>query len=108
MAKSQILVVEDEGIVATAIKNELEQFGYGIAGNASSADEAIDRAVREQPDLVLMDIRLNGEKDGIEAAREIRARCGTPIVYLSAFADADMVTRAGESQAYGYLIKPYE
>jgi PAS domain S-box-containing protein len=108
MSTSQILVVEDEGIVATAIKNELEQFGYYVPDIASSADEAIEMAFRRKPDLVLMDIHLAGEKDGIEAAHEINAYCGIPIVYLSAFADPETVARAGETEAFGYLVKPYE
>jgi PAS domain S-box-containing protein len=108
MSASQILVVEDEAIVATAIKNELQQFGYRVPAIAASATEAIEKAVKEKPDLVLMDIHLQGEPDGIEAAREIRKRCGIPVVYLSAFADAETVSRAGATEAFGYLLKPYE
>jgi PAS domain S-box-containing protein len=108
MSATQILVVEDERIVATALKNELEQFGYSVSGIASSAAEAVDKAVRGKPDLVLMDIHLQGETDGIEAAQEIRSRCGTPVVYLSAFSDCELLARAGQTQAYGYLLKPYE
>lgn len=108
MSASQILVVEDEGIVATAIKTELEQFGYAVPDVAASADEAVEKALRKKPDLVLMDIRLKGDKDGIEAAREIHDRCGIPVVYLSAFGDSATVARARETEAFGYLLKPYE
>jgi PAS domain S-box-containing protein len=108
MSARHILVVDDERIVAAGIKNELENFGYEVSGVASSADTAVEHAVRDKPDLVLMDIHLKGERDGIDASREIRARCGTPVVYLSAFADAETIARAAETEAYGYLLKPYE
>jgi len=108
MSARQILVVDDERIVAAGIKHELEDFGYTVTGLASSADNAVEQAVRGKPDLVLMDIHLKGERDGIEAAREIRDRCGIPVVYLSAFADPETIARAGATEAYGYLLKPYE
>jgi PAS domain S-box-containing protein len=108
MSGSQILVVEDEAIVATAIKNELLQFGYAVPDIASTAAEAIAKAVQKKPELVLMDIHLKGAQDGIEAAREIRSRCEIPVVYLTAFADPDTVARAGATEAFGYLLKPYE
>jgi PAS domain S-box-containing protein len=108
MSANRILVVEDEAIVATAIKTELEQFGYAVAGVASSAVEAVAKAAQGKPDLVLMDIHLEGEKDGIEAAHQIRSRCDIPVVYLSAFADADILSRASETGGFGYLLKPYE
>jgi PAS domain S-box-containing protein len=108
MSASQILVVEDEAIVARGIKNELEQFGYAVPAIASSAAEAVAKAVKEKPDLVLMDIHLKGEGDGIEAARAIHERCRIPVVYLSAFADPKTVARAGATEAFGYLLKPYD
>lgn len=108
MSKSQILVVDDERIVATCIQNELEGFGYQVSGIASSAKDAIEKADQFHPDLVLMDIHLKGDRDGIDAAREIHAHYGTPIVYLSAFADAESVARAADTGAFGYLLKPYE
>jgi CheY-like chemotaxis protein len=108
MSAARILVVEDEAIVATAIKKELEQFGYTVSDIATSAAEAVEKAFREKSDLVLMDIHLKGGTDGIEAAREIHSLCGLPVVYLSAFADSDTVARAEEAEAFGYLLKPYE
>ncbi len=105
---TQILVVEDERLVATALQNELEHFGYQVSGIASSASEAVEQAIEHKPDLVLMDIHLQGETDGIEAARKIHAYCNVPIVYLSAFSDPETVVRAGQTQAHGYLLKPYE
>lgn len=108
MSARHILVVEDERLIAAGIKHELEDFGYEVCGVASSADDAVEQAVREKPDLVLMDIHLGGGRDGVEAAREIRARCGAPVVFLSAFADPETVARASETESYGYLLKPYE
>ena len=108
MSATQILVVEDERLVARAIKNELEQFGYSVTEIASSADEAVKIAGESRPDLVLMDIQLRGEGDGVEAAGRIRSRWGIPVVYLSAFSDATTLDRARDTEAFGYLIKPYE
>src|SRR5262249_182267 len=72
---TQILVVEDERLVATALQNELGKFGYGVAGIASSADEAVEKALAAKPDLILMDINLQGRADGIQAAQKIHERC---------------------------------
>lgn len=108
MSNTRILVAEDERIVGRALQKELEFFGYSVSGIAATAQEAVDRAVAEKPDLVLMDIHLQGRRDGIDAAREIYTRCSIPVVYLSAFADADTLARAKDTGAYGYLTKPYE
>jgi two-component system, cell cycle sensor histidine kinase and response regulator CckA len=108
MSTAQILVVEDERLVATALQNELEHFGYEVSGIVSTAKDAVETAMTKRPDLVLMDIHLQGEGDGIDAARSIQSRCGIPVVYLSAFSDPDTVNRASQTQAFGYLLKPYE
>ncbi len=108
MSATQVLVVEDERLVATALRNELEHFGYTVSGVAGTGTEAIVKAVETRPDVVLMDIQLQGRIDGIEAGREIRDRCGIPVIYLSAFFDEQTVARASETGAFGYLLKPYE
>jgi two-component system, cell cycle sensor histidine kinase and response regulator CckA len=108
MSTTQILVVEDERLVARALQNELEQFGYQVSGIASSASEAVAQVEETRPDLVLMDVHLKGDVDGIEVAQRIQTRCGIPVIYLSAFSDASTVARASETNAFGYLIKPYE
>src|SRR5262245_50703076 len=108
MSATQILIVEDERLVATALQNELAQFGYGVIGIASTAKDAIDRAIAGKPDLVLMDINLKGNSDGIDAALEIHKRSGIPVVCLSAFSDPQTVARASKTGAFGYLLKPYE
>jgi hypothetical protein len=102
-----ILVVEDEGIVALDLESSLSVLGYRIAGLASSYDEALELAAQTGPDLVLVDVRLRGEPDGLAAAAEIRRRWQTPVVFLTAFASHEMVVQARTVGALGYLIKPF-
>src|SRR5262245_21153390 len=108
MSLAQILVVEDERIVARGIQSELEQMGYEVSDLAASGEEAIEKASRLHPDLVLMDIVLRGDMDGIEAARRIRERLDIPVVFLSAYEDQNTLGRAKTTEAFGYLLKPYE
>src|SRR5215467_6565686 len=108
MSATQILIVEDERFVATALQNELAQFGYRVVGIASTAKDAVERAIASKPDLVLTDLNLKGNSDGIDAALQIHQRCGIPVVYLSAFSDPHTVARASKTGAFGYLLKPYE
>jgi PAS domain S-box-containing protein len=108
MSKPQILIVEDEVITALEIRSRLERAGYAVSAIASSAEEALDRLATTQPDLVLMDIRLRGAMDGIQAAEAIRVRCGTPVVYLTAYSDGETLERAKATEPYGYLFKPFE
>jgi PAS domain S-box-containing protein len=106
-ARPSILVVEDEAIVAMDLENSLSSLGYRIAGVASSRDEALALAERTAPDLVLMDIKLDGEFDGIAAANEIRQRWQIPVVFLTAYASDEVLARARTAGAYGYLVKPF-
>ncbi|HWI55575.1 MAG TPA: response regulator, partial [Bacillota bacterium] len=108
MARAKILVVEDETIVAMDIERGLRGLGYEVVGTAGTGQRAIKLAEQQRPDLVLMDIRLQGAMDGIQAGREIRQRLGIPIVFLTAHADAATVQRAKEAQPFGYLLKPFE
>jgi CRP-like cAMP-binding protein/CheY-like chemotaxis protein len=104
---AKILVVEDEDAVAQDIIECLTEFGYEIVGRASSADGAIDLTNEEEPDLVLMDIKLEGERDGIDAAEVIRGK-GVPIIFLTAFTDSKTLERAKITEPFGYLVKPYK
>lgn len=106
--QKKILVVEDEGIVAIEIQSRLKNLGYGITGVASSAEEAMKLAELTRPALVLMDIKLKGEMDGIQAAEWIRSNLDTPVVYLTAYTDDGTLQRAKITQPFGYLIKPFE
>ncbi|MGV8040689.1 MAG: sigma 54-interacting transcriptional regulator [Thermoanaerobaculaceae bacterium] len=105
--KKRILVAEDEGIVARDIQNQLRALGYDTDKWVTSGEDAVRAAEESSPDLVLMDIRLQGVLDGIEAAAEIRSRLGIPVVYLTAHADAPTVERAKETRPLGYILKPF-
>jgi two-component system sensor histidine kinase/response regulator len=108
MTKAQILVVEDEGIVALNVQSSLESLGYDVPVVVSSGEEAIEEAERTRPDLVLMDIMLEGDIDGVEAAGQIRERFNIPVVYLTAYADDETLQRARITEPFGYLLKPFE
>jgi two-component system cell cycle sensor histidine kinase/response regulator CckA len=101
-----ILVVEDERVVARDIQRSLVDLGYQVPATAASAEQAIRLASERCPDLVLMDIRIQGEQDGIDAATILRKRFDVPIVYLTAYADEPTVARAKLTQPFGYLMKP--
>ena len=106
--KIKIMIVENELIVAKNIENHLRKLGYEVIFIADSGEEAIAGAEETQLDLVLMDIKLAGEIDGIEAARQIQERFQIPVVYLTAYADDETLQRAKVTEPYGYIIKPFE
>lgn len=105
---SQILVVEDEAIIAADIQRCLINLGYRVAAIAATGQEAIAQAKLNKPDLVLMDIILQGGMDGIHAAEKIHALFNIPVVYMTAYSDSDTITRAKRTEPYGYLVKPFE
>ena len=100
------MVVEDEGVVSIDIRNMLKKAGYSIAAIAFQGDEAVTKAEQSSPDLVLMDIGLKGEIDGIEAAKKIRDRFQIPVVFLTGFADEATMSKAREADPSGFIIKP--
>lgn len=104
--KDQILIAEDEPTVAQDLKSRLESLDYEVAGIAHCAEQAISLAERLKPDLVLMDIQLAGEMDGIQAAEQIR-KLRVPLVYVSGSADSAVLQRAQLTEPYGYILKPY-
>ncbi len=108
MAQTRILVVEDEVIVADDIRRSLKNLGYDVPSIASSGEVAIKKAEEHKPDLVLMDIMLQGKMDGIEAAGNIISRFDIPVVYLTAYSDEKILERAKITEPFGYLIKPYK
>ncbi|MDP8963223.1 MAG: ATP-binding protein [Cyanobacteriota bacterium] len=108
MGRARILIVEDESIVALNIKNRLEGLGYAVVATSSSGEAAIQIVAQSLPDLVLMDIKLKGTIDGIEAAAQIRAHFQIPVVYLTAFSDEETVERVKLTEPYGYILKPFE
>lgn len=101
------LIVEDEALIAEELGGRLTRLGFEIIGMVDSADEGVDIATRECPDLVLMDIRLRGPKDGVQACLEIRERIDVPIVYITAYSDHHTVERAKRSDHDGFLLKPF-
>jgi PAS domain S-box-containing protein len=108
MAKAQILIVEDNNIVAMELRDRLQSLGYTVAAVASSGEEAIEKAAETRPDLILMDIKLKGDVDGVEAAEGIRARFDIPVLYLTAYLDENTLQRAKITEPYGYILKPFE
>jgi PAS domain S-box len=108
MPSFKILVVEDESIVAMDIKHRLENMGYIVPAITSSGEEAVAKAAETNPDLVLMDIVLKGEMDGIDAAQQIKDNFDIPVVYLTAYSDEKTLKRAKITGPFGYIIKPFE
>jgi CheY-like chemotaxis protein len=104
--KANIMIVEDEGVVSIDIRNMLRKAGYGIAAVAFQGEEAVQKAEQSEPDLILMDIGLKGEIDGIEAAKRIRDRFQIPVVFLTGFADEVTLAKAKEVNPAGFIIKP--
>ncbi len=108
MASARILIVEDESIVALDLSSRLALLGYEVVGNATRGEQAIALADQLRPDLVLMDIRLDGEMDGISAAERIHHSFRLPVVFLTANAEDDTLARARVAEPFGYILKPFE
>ncbi len=103
-----ILIVEDENIVALDLKNKLEGLGYRVLNTVSTGEEAIKIADLFYPDIILMDVMLKGELDGIEAAELIKRKFDIPIIFLTAYTDKKTLERAKLVQPYGYISKPFK
>src|SRR3989304_8259393 len=103
---TRILVVEDEIIIAEDMQRKLKKMGYVVPAIASSGEEAIRKIKENIPDLILMDIVIHGNMDGIETAGQIHSLFDIPVVYLTAYADEKTLQRAKITQPFGYLIKP--
>lgn len=108
MAGEKIVVVEDERVVARDIEKRLVKLGYSVPAIAGSAEEALQKVAEHLPDLVLMDVQLRSETDGIETAEAIRVNFGIPVIYLTAFADETTLQRAKVTEPFGYIIKPFD
>ncbi|MEK7433181.1 MAG: response regulator [Cyanobacteriota bacterium] len=104
----KILIVEDQNIVALDLQNSLEKLNYEVSGIAFSGVSAIKKVQETKPDLVLMDITLKGEMDGISTADEIKKRFDIPLIYITAYADEGTLQRAKLTEPFGYIIKPFE
>lgn len=108
MAEIKILVVEDESIIAEDIRASLMSMGYKVSSVVSTGEAAVENVKEHKPDIVLMDIMLQGEMDGIEAADEIRKHFNVPVVYLTAYSDEHILERAKITAPFGYIIKPFK
>ncbi len=107
LTRKRIEIVEDEAVIAMEMAQRLRDFGYDVVGTAASGDQALALATESRPDLIMMDIQIKGNSDGIETARRIRERFDVPILFMTAYGDEATVGRAMDSAPYGYLIKPY-
>lgn len=106
MRNAKILIVEDESIVAIDLADLLVGMGHEVVGIGASAAQAMELAVKARPELVLMDIRIRGDMDGVELAGLMQTSLQVPVIYLSAYADDATLQRAGATRPYGYLLKP--
>src|SRR5438105_750990 len=107
MNKAQILIVEDQVLIAREIQERLQSLGYHVLQSTPSGEQALLLAQELKPDIVLMDIRLEGPMDGIEAATQLGA-FAIPVVYLTAHSDAATLQRAKATEPFGYILKPFE
>jgi len=108
MSKPNILIVEDESIVAKDIQNCLKKLGYSVKGTIASGEEALTMISESRPDIILMDIMLKGVMSGIEAASQIKKLYNIPVIYLTAYADENTLSKAKITEPHGYIIKPFK
>lgn len=108
LGKVRILIVEDEALIAMDLRLTVESLGFRALGTAFSGEESLRKVESLRPDVVLMDIRLKGEMDGVTAADEIYSRFGVPVIYLSAYTDDQTLLRTRHPGSYGCLPKPFE
>lgn len=108
MAKTNVLVVEDESIVSKDIQHSLKKLGYNVVGAASTGEKAFELAASELPDIILMDIMLKGDINGIETAERVKRELNIPVIYLTAYADEATLSKAKVTEPYGYIIKPFK
>jgi signal transduction histidine kinase len=106
--KANIMIIEDEAIIAKDIENILNNYGYSISGIFSKAEEALSSLKTKKPDLILMDVVLKGDLDGIEAAKIIKRDFNIPVIFITAYADDITISRIKKLNAYGYFLKPFE
>ena len=108
MPKTNVLVVEDESIVSKDIQHSLKKLGYNVVGAASTGERAFELAASEKPDIILMDIMLKGDINGIETASRVKEELQIPVIYLTAYADESTLEKAKVTEPYGYIIKPFK
>ena len=107
MAAARILIVEDERLIAVDLQRRLTRLGYAVVALAASGMEAVQKVLTLHPDVVLMDIRLQGDMDGVEAAQQIHASTAIPVVFMTAYVDEDTQQRIRATSPWGCLYKPF-
>ncbi|MBU1564711.1 MAG: response regulator [Proteobacteria bacterium] len=108
MKKWEIMIVEDEVLIAAELAQQLNSLGYNVPVSVTSGEKALEKLAEVTPDLILMDIQLKGELDGIETAMHIHDHHKIPVIFLTAFADDTFLQKAKTSEPFGYLIKPID
>jgi PAS domain S-box-containing protein len=108
MEKAKILIVEDEAIIAMEIESQLQSLGYEVTSIVETGEKAIAKAEEDKPDLMLMDIRIKGEMDGIDTAEVIRNKFSIPVIFSSAYLDQERIERAKITMPFGYVLKPIQ
>jgi PAS domain S-box-containing protein len=108
MEKARIQIVEDEAIIAMELESQLQSLGYEVTSIVDTGEKAIEKAETDKPDLILMDIRIKGEMDGIDAAEIIRNRFGIPVIFSTAYLDEERIERAKITMPFGYVLKPIQ
>ncbi|MHC9542077.1 MAG: response regulator [Vulcanimicrobiota bacterium] len=108
MGDIQILIAEDEALIARDLKRFIESIGYKVPATAFSGKEIVDKALKVHPNLVILDVNLQGDMDGIEAGRQIRNALGTPLIYLTGSWDSDTFIRASSTLPCAFLSKPFD
>ena len=107
MSRKTLVVVEDEVLVARDIKARLTRMGYEVLATASRGEEAVEKVLRLRPDLVLMDINIIGEMDGVDAAINIHVQYDVPVIFCTAYSNRETLERAQVAGPYGYVLKPF-
>ena len=108
MAKPKVLIVEDDNVILSIERWRLSNLGYEICGSAGTGAEAIECVAKMQPDIVLMDITLNGAMDGIETAGQIKKKFNIPVIFVSSHTDGEIITRAKAVNPDGFIKKPFD
>jgi PAS domain S-box-containing protein len=108
MEKARILIVEDEAIIAMEVESQLQSLGYEVTSVVNTGQKAVEKAEEDKPDLILMDIRIKGEIDGIDTAEVIRNRFGIPVIFSTAYLDQERIERAKITMPFGYVLKPIQ
>jgi DNA-binding NarL/FixJ family response regulator len=107
MPKKNVVIVEDEALIALDLEMIMESMNFNVVGISDNGDEALDMIATRHPDLILLDINIKGQKDGIELAEIIRTKTKKPFVFITSYADKDTLERAKHTLPYGYILKPF-